>query len=636
VRRLEPSGLSPRLLAWADGHRRAILFLVPALYLLAFNGQWRLDADSALYLTIGRNLAEGRGYTYHGQHHTLAYPGMPWLFAGLFKAFGADTVWPHDVVMLACGLATLGLVYRLFLLHAGRPTAVLMTAVVGLSRMFFRYSFELLSDMPFLMGVTAFLAGCEALFHAPRDRGYRPRWYDAALLAGGLAVAVVTRPTMWALVAAVVVVLALSLFKRPPRRAWLAVGAACVAAAGVVVVMLFHRLGGDYERVFLDTLNNPGEVTRVMLSRNLPELLHPGAAEAVFGFDLGGVAIGPVWLTMGTVPSLLLLGAGVALARRRLLWGVWVAMSALMMLVTLVEVRYFLQVLPLLLYGCWLLLSWLDRRLAGRGRWLPALPVGLFVAIVAVNAGRAVTLVVEQRGVPFLKSYRHGKYALVPELTRLLQSQTPPDAWVLVPERQLGRILTFTSRRYAVEPGPVTQLNPEIQTVYVLEPLEEDSLRWMGILRLGVGDPVGPSVKGGRGKEWRLHHAVKLPPATARVVPTSAATRHIPAPEGRKTIAHGASRGDEPEPPSSPSSFLHSEPRRGERIVGQRTGHVTEIGGRFLRPSGAGGEGRDASTAAVDPRLTSWAKGLRPSGAKTDDAPTIRDGETSARGAPAL
>src|SRR4051794_38090377 len=69
------------LLNWSDAHRRKLFVAVLALYLLAFNGQWRVDADSALYLTLGRNLAEGRGYTYHGLPHSLAYPGMPWLLA---------------------------------------------------------------------------------------------------------------------------------------------------------------------------------------------------------------------------------------------------------------------------------------------------------------------------------------------------------------------------------------------------------------------------------------------------------------------------------------------------------------------------------------------------------------------------
>jgi type VI protein secretion system component VasF len=66
-----------RVLAWADAHRRKLLAVVILLYALGFNGQWRMEPDSALYLTIGRNLAEGRGYTYHGAHHHLAYPGPP-------------------------------------------------------------------------------------------------------------------------------------------------------------------------------------------------------------------------------------------------------------------------------------------------------------------------------------------------------------------------------------------------------------------------------------------------------------------------------------------------------------------------------------------------------------------------------
>jgi len=44
-----------RVLAWADSHRRKLLAVVILLYALGFNGQWRMEPDSALYLTIGRN-----------------------------------------------------------------------------------------------------------------------------------------------------------------------------------------------------------------------------------------------------------------------------------------------------------------------------------------------------------------------------------------------------------------------------------------------------------------------------------------------------------------------------------------------------------------------------------------------------
>jgi hypothetical protein len=535
------------VLTWVDRHRVKLFVAVGLLYLLAFNGQWRLDADSALYLTIGRNLAEGRGYTYHGLPHSLAYPGMPWLFAWLFKLFGTDTVLPADVVMLGCAAATLALVYRLFLLHAGRPTAVLMTLTLALSRTFFRYSFELLSDMPFLMGVTAFLVGYESLFHRryevrdgepPRDAEApraESRWYDAALLLAGLGVAMVTRPTMWALLAAVVATVVLSLLTRPLRRGWVLLGAGFVAAtvtAGVLFYALDPRRGdhqtdaGDYERVFLHTLaRDPAGFARNMLGRNLPEVLHPGAAEAVFGFDLGHLGFAPpYWVPMGVAPSLLTIGAGVWLLRRRLLWGMWVAMTVAMMLATLVEVRYFLQALPLLLYAWWLMLSGADAKVRERfprgGWWLAALPMAAFLGLVAVNAGRATYLVIEQRSTPFIEHYRRGKYALVPALTELLRAQTPDGAWVLVPERQLGRILTYTSGRYAVEPGPVTQLDPRTQTVYVLEPMDDAARQWLAALHIAVGEPVGPPVVGRRGARWQLHRALRDPrPADAGAAP---------------------------------------------------------------------------------------------------------------------
>src|ERR1700687_1617518 len=56
---IRPALLSDRILLTADRHRRNLFVLLFAVYLLGFSGQWRLEPDSALYLTIGRNLATG-------------------------------------------------------------------------------------------------------------------------------------------------------------------------------------------------------------------------------------------------------------------------------------------------------------------------------------------------------------------------------------------------------------------------------------------------------------------------------------------------------------------------------------------------------------------------------------------------
>ncbi len=192
------SAIEPRwcdaLLNWCDRNRAWLFAILLAAYLAAFNGQWRMEPDSGLYLSIGRNLAEGKGFTYLGQPNDLAYPGWPWLIAVTFKIVGSDSLFAVNLLMTAMALATIALTYRLFLLHSGRPTAVVVAIGVGMTKSFFVYGFELWSDMPFAMGVMAFLAGYQGVTRADRSR---VRWFDWALLSIGLAIAIVMRPTMW-------------------------------------------------------------------------------------------------------------------------------------------------------------------------------------------------------------------------------------------------------------------------------------------------------------------------------------------------------------------------------------------------------------------------------------------------------
>jgi hypothetical protein len=537
------ASLPDRVLWWVDAHRRTLLGALLALYLLGFNGQWRLEPDSALYMTIGRNLAEGRGYTYHGVSHHLAYPGLPWLLAGLFKLFGAGTLLPAHVALLLFGLATLALTYRLFLLHAGRPTAVMMTLLLGVCRTFYRYNFELLSDVPFLTGVMAFLVGYEAVFFRRYDRDVRegeaddrqdgrgrPRWFDWVLLVGGLLLAMVMRPTMWALLAAVVTSVFLSMFKRPVRVGRIAVGTVILVAA-LAAGLLFYSLdprrsdrpdaAGDYEFAFIEALTKGSHQLSSKLKTNLVALVHPSASEAVLGIDLGHLDIGPLYLSVSALPSLFCIGAALLVFRRRLLWGVWVSVTLLMMAVTVVHVRYFLQVMPLLLYGCWLALVAIDQYIADRDTVPRSAPgfgranlnlvfAALLALLLCFNLLRVASLIGEQRRVPFLANYRDGKYANVPQLADLLASRTPEKTWVLAPQKY-GRVLTYLSGRYVTEPGPATQLNPVEQRVYVLEPMDKLGQDWLAYYGIGSGEAVGPVVPGRRGKDWQLRRAVRVP-----------------------------------------------------------------------------------------------------------------------------
>ena len=188
--RVEQERLSDKVLEIVDRHRHVLFLALFGMYALGFNGQWRVERDSALYLTLARNLSQGLGYSYRGIPHHLAYPGLPLLFAGVFRLLHTQSVVPLLVLMMLLAWAGLGLSYRLFLLHSGRPTAVMVTLGLGMTRLFYRYSFELLSDMPFLVAVLAFLVGFESIFFARRrDPRHEPRWFDWVFLIGGLGMA---------------------------------------------------------------------------------------------------------------------------------------------------------------------------------------------------------------------------------------------------------------------------------------------------------------------------------------------------------------------------------------------------------------------------------------------------------------
>ncbi|HEX8916242.1 MAG TPA: hypothetical protein VF796_28085 [Humisphaera sp.] len=568
-----PARPSDRLLAWVDRYRYWVFGLLLAAYAAGFNGHWRLEPDSALYLTIGRNLVEGNGYTFLGKDHRLAYPGVPLLFAGLFKAFGTNSLLPHLTMMWLMGVACLGLVYRLFLLHAGRPTAVLMTLGVGLSRVFYRYTFELLTDLPFLLGVTAFLVGYEAVFyrrqHAGHDgepaagesaAGYRfdirAVWFDGVLMLVGLGLAVATRPSMWALLAAAVGAAAWSLLalvlravrERRVRRIHVVAVAVHLLVALVVVlaVSLFYLRDprqqkfdpsspGSTNYVEEDRLFHLGsEQVGQMVARagrGLAQVLDDGLSEAAFGtpIKIPGLRNYP-----GALLGAVVVTAGVLLARERPLWGFWVLATVLMVTQVPKPVdRYFLPVIPVTVYAWWRTVRWAEG--FALRRWGPRPAAGAFLLLFALggvpNVAELVGFVYEQRQPNFLTHYKKGRgaaegryataYAMAAMIDRQPERSGKPQAadtmWVLVPEKY-GRVMTFLTRRYCVEPTPYTALEPRRrtpepgkvrgQTVYAVEPADEAVAAWAAPRRCVVDPtPVDRAAAGG----WTLHRVFTLP-----------------------------------------------------------------------------------------------------------------------------
>jgi hypothetical protein len=505
------------LLAWADRYRWWLFAGVACFYLAAFNGQWRVQPDTALYLSLGRNLAQGNGYTYLGQPHHLAYPGWPWLIAVTFKIFGSQSLLPIHIVLLLIALATIALTYRLFRLHSGRATAVIVTFGLAVTKTFFAYGFELWSDMLFAAGVMAFLAGYEAVWregpHADDEPAHRARWYDWALLFTGFGVAVVTRPTMWPLIVAIAGTMLYSAIKchvRWQRYAASAVLLLVVAAA--IFALARHRsagdqVGGEYERYALQEASHLSETLARAATVNLIDLLDRAASDTLFQ-----VRFGP----FNPLLSLLVIALGVSLFRERVLWGLWFCTLLATILLVLALDRYFLPVIPLLVFAWWQLLVRINRALPRA--WGNVLFLGLLGAAMCVNISKCGGIVIQQRTRPFLTHYSKGEYAAVPRLADDIHRRLGEDAVVLI-KPSYARATEFLSRRYvvngfdllsgfaagtgAIQRGPV----------FVVEPADPDIRELLERAKLRLGPVVWDSAKDAAGPPspyaLRLHSTQK-------------------------------------------------------------------------------------------------------------------------------
>ncbi|HEY1685502.1 MAG TPA: glycosyltransferase family 39 protein, partial [Tepidisphaeraceae bacterium] len=322
-----PAGLVYEALRqWADDHRHWLLALVIVFYLLAFTGKWQPESDSALYLSLGKSLATGNGYTELGQPNHLVYPGLPWMIAGTFKIFGVDHLLPIHIVLLFFAAVSLIMIYAMIQRRVDRPTAVIVTTIVALSDTFFRYSMKILTDMPFMAGVMAVLLGCELIGwyrRADTDPLVRRENPIAGwiLIIAGLALATIMRPVIWALlltlIAAAVVT---SLSKKGSWKFGL------IALVGVLIISGFFTLdprrngnsgfAGGYESSVIYSLRS-GEMFHHLIHDNLLQVIGGTTTEALLG-----MRVGP---GLNQIVAIVAILVGVGIWRRQPLWGVWVA-----------------------------------------------------------------------------------------------------------------------------------------------------------------------------------------------------------------------------------------------------------------------------------------------------------------------
>jgi hypothetical protein len=188
--------------------------------------------------------------------------------------------------------------------------------------------------------------------------------------------------------------------------------------------------------------------------------------------------------------------------------------------------RYFLPVLPILIFAWWTFTRWVERRVPPKwSRWAF---LGVFALGCVPNAMGTAGFIIEQRQYPFLTHYKKGRYASVYEVANEIQKRTPKSddprdkecTWIATPDK-FARILTLLSRRYCLEPEQYCPVDPvHLPNVFVLEPADSGGLEgkhrleaetawlhtWEGAIdpRL-VGPPI-PNADPDDSRPFTLHH----------------------------------------------------------------------------------------------------------------------------------
>jgi hypothetical protein len=430
-------------LKWLDRHRRILFLGLGIIYLLGFNGQWQIEPDSALYLELARNIARGQGYTYHQLPHNLVYPGLPYVLSFFFRLFPNHFIVACDIFMLLTAWLALALTYRLFLLACNRPTAVAVTILTGIAHEFFRYGFEIMADMPFLVGIMGVLAGYEAIFRTRCG----PRWWDWLIFGFGSIIAIITKPMMLVLMPICIIGAIME------ARRQKAIGRAFAACSIIIILVAafftieprhpFAPAGSSYEQVAARELMGADSQFPWQIERNLADLLGKSATRCILGIDLFRAVFDGIF-------SMIIIIGGIALWRFRPVWGIWIAVTIAKMAILFSHDRYFIPILPLMMFGWWQIMRWVALR-AGR-QWGKTVFWVLVGITFSTNFVRSSLVVVRQHEQPFVENYRGGTYSSVVRLADQIPAFTGSDDVILAPT-DTSRIFTFLSDRTVLEPA---------------------------------------------------------------------------------------------------------------------------------------------------------------------------------------
>jgi len=496
-----PNSLLSKFLVYLEARRFWFFAAIGLLYVAGYNGQDRIGDDSSYYLAVGQSIAQGEGYTCHGEPETIAMPLVPYLLGLCLKVSPTHGVSLALGVLLAGGLVSLVLAYQLFLLYVPRVTAVLALIFFAANNQVYGVHYRLLTEAPYLLGVVATFLGYAHLTRGSLAVGstptQAPRLHPGlawVLFLLGLAVATTSRIVMLALFFAIGVACVWRVV-RAPRQATHYLVAAGSWAVFIAFYLLDPRKSAvgytqtrTYEAGLWRYATELGDTLHRSMTVFLPDLVDPTIVEGTFGFDpalpaalvLSALALVFVWVGCGKRP----------------LWWAFVAANFGMMLVFGSVPRYIIPIAFIVHLGGAVLVMRLAYCKTRHHHWTSALGAVLILLSGLMNTITSIGFLIDQRSPDFYQVYKDGKFANLPQTVEALEQQLPEGAIVVAPK---GRMLTFYSQHEVFTANEVVKtLGGEAALarlrergeLFVLLPGEE----MMGELLARPGVGVGPEI----------------------------------------------------------------------------------------------------------------------------------------------
>ena len=397
------AGEAPSRRAWT-----ATIIILCAVYALGVSNQWAISPDGALYLTLGRSLAEGRGMEFNGCHWWSIPPVLPMLIAACRYVAG-DGYWLINLVLAACGVGTAIVAARIVKRLGAEDLAYPVLLASGLSAYLFITATRVQTDVLFTLLATF------GLYGFVRGATGSPWW----VLFGGAAMvlATLTRLPGGLFLASGLAGLILSL--KRPRLAWRIVAiAAVVVFSSVALWYWMTRIRTQADEGAGDYSVAINEHVEILFSLNRLDSLKTGLAAlptAVFS-SIFAQQLSP-WAML--LPLLVVLLGLATLARRGqwiivlpvvfnigvlLLWG-WSAVAR----------RYLLPTMPYVVYallvGTQAVVAWVRRRQPDKGAAAGRVAAIVVAAVcVLISAAKLAREIYWMRSPDFYAAYDHGKW----------------------------------------------------------------------------------------------------------------------------------------------------------------------------------------------------------------------------------